>query len=424
MLQLGLLIYQLTTGCYPLQNLFPLSFLISSKLNNHNNFNIEAQLRIDNFVRQQQGKPNLPIPGCKRQCLQTIMNKCLSPNMAERANLMTVGHHLCLCIGLAEWAPFRMAVSVECLHCAGDPTLVYWASGSRGLIVGQFDVPTGKLDRKIILEAPVPTSGMYAHRKGKPVPLAVGHATCLTVVKATNQLWVGTENGAKGSLHVFTIPGMTGHHSVHLQDAVLSILAINNCPMHGDNPFLKYRVFVGLANGTIVVFTGIQKDQVAEMPLQGVRKVIATKNQGPCLGMAMDSAGLVWYSQGDSLEAFDPLTLEPNQKLSRMQMISTAMTFHVDSQVSSLVSPATWRTQADETNGNWLKPLSRSNSLRENRDTLYPKGTVSSQCKPRPAIIVQLTGNQNGMWGFARRSTTIGHWDRETGECRLCYDVR
>ena len=311
-----------------------------------------------------------------------------------------------------------MSVSVECLHCAGDPQCVYWVSGTRGLIVGNFNPDTGELFRHIILEAPIPSSGMFANRKGKPIPLAVGHSTCLTIVKATKQLWVGTENGSKGSLHVFDLPDMKNHHSIHLQDAVLSLLAVNGAPQSDSHQLLCYRVFAGLANGSIIMFSGMHKDKVAQMPLHGARKVIVTKDRGPCLSLVLDPRGRLWYSRGDSVEVIDPLTLQHVAELSSLQVQRPKADLVLPSPTGDAASQ---KPMAKRKSPASSVSLSAPNSARTNAQ-LTRKVTISY--KPKPDVIIQLAVSPQGVWSVARRSTKLFCWDLETGKQRVAYDIR
>lgn len=415
-LQLGILIYELATGKQPLQDIHPPSFIIMSALHDCLHLSVEAQIQADHMALQQSSggggdEPSSIVTGCQRLCLQTIITDCLTPHNQKRPTLKAIRDRLCLCVGGLKWSPLRMSVSVECLHCAGDPQCVYWVSGTRGLIVGSFNPDTGEVFRHIILEAPVPSSGMFANRKGKPIPLAVGHATCLTVVKATMQLWVGTENGSKGSLHVFDLPDMKNHHSIHLQDAVLSLLAVNGGPQAGSHQLLCYRVFAGLANGSIIMFSGMHKDKVAEMPLHGARKVIVTKDRGPCLSLVLDPRGRLWYSRGDSVEVIDPFTLQHIAELSSLQ---------VQRPVADLILPSPTGDTANQ-----KRPASPSltvpNNVSRNKQ-LTRKVTISY--KPKPDVVIQLAVSPQGMWSVARRSTKLFCWDLETGKQRVVYDIR
>ena len=400
--------YELATGKRPFEGIYTPSFVITAILHGSLALNVEAQIQAHNLNLRAQSNDEtaqLPVTGCHRMCLQSIIDSCMTAKTSMRPTLRNIRDRLCLCVGPSPWAPCRMAICVECIYCTGDSPHVYWASGSRGLIVGHFDPDTGENFHHIILEAPIPSSGMFANRKGKPVPLAVGHATCLTVVKATKQLWVGTEDGSKGSLHVFDVTDWSNHHSIHLQDAVLSILALNNSAVTKNDPTLGYRVFVGLANGTIIIFTGMLKDKVAALPLQSQRKVIITRDRGPCLDMTLDPNGKLWFSRGDSIEVMDPVTLMPDSDLEGLQMIPN----RADLPVTPLESS--------------MKDL-RERVLLPIRDRPVFNRSVSISYKPKPEIITQLAASASGVWSVMRRSSKVYCWDLHSGKYKTVYDVR
>ena len=56
------------------------------------------------------------------------------------------------------------------------------------------------------------------------------------------------------TVYVFNLPDMRLHHHLHLQDAVLSLCALNSCGVHYGGDEMKYRVLLGLA---IILFFGI-----------------------------------------------------------------------------------------------------------------------------------------------------------------------
>eukprot|EP00731_Ephydatia_muelleri_P031125 Em0022g639a len=103
------------------------------------------------------------------------------------------------------------------------------------------------------------------------------------MVYATQQLWVGTENGLMGSVYVFNLPDMRLHHHLHLHNAVLSLCALNGCGVHYGGDKRKYRVLLGLANGTIILFFGINQGKVITNPLQGPKLQMFTTGRKPCL---------------------------------------------------------------------------------------------------------------------------------------------
>ena len=228
------------------------------------------------------------------------MDECILRDPVNHRDIKT---RFSLCAGDHLWSPMRMLVNVECMLCSEDAELVYWASGSRGLVTGTIAPSTGHLDYNILQEAPPPESGLFADRRCKPVPIAVGRATGLALVQRTNQLWVSTENGQMGSVYVFNLPDMRRHHHIHLQDAALCVQAVN--AQSGEEE-LAYRTMVGLANGTIIVFQGMgEGGRVFENPLQGPRNVVVTYQRRPCLSFSLTPIGHIWCSCGDTMEVLD-----------------------------------------------------------------------------------------------------------------------
>ena len=228
------------------------------------------------------------------------MDECILRDPVNHRDIKT---RFSLCAGDHLWSPMRMLVNVECMLCSEDAELVYWASGSRGLVTGTIAPSTGHLDYNILQEAPPPESGLFADRRCKPVPIAVGRATGLALVQRTNQLWVSTENGQMGSVYVFNLPDMRRHHHIHLQDAALCVQAVN--AQSGEEE-LAYRTMVGLANGTIIVFRGMgEGGRVFENPLQGPRNVVVTYQRRPCLSFSLTPTGHIWCSCGDTMEVLD-----------------------------------------------------------------------------------------------------------------------
>lgn len=224
-----------------------------------------------------------------------------------------------LCAGDHLWSPMRLLVNVEVMMTSCDSELIYWASGSRGLVTGSILPSTGDLKYNLLQEAPPPESGLFANRRVRPVPIAVGRASGLALVQETNQLWVGTENGQMGSVYVFKLPDMRRNHHIHLQDAVLSLCAINNLADGLGGQEMRYRVLVGLANGTIILFLGLHEGKVLDNPLQGPKLVIATHQRKPCLTMTLTAEGRLWCSCGNSMEMYDVCSLKQVHRLTASQ---------------------------------------------------------------------------------------------------------
>lgn len=277
----------------------------------------------------------------------------------------------------------RLLVNVEAvITTASEPDLVYWASGSRGLITGTMSISTGALSSNILQEAPPPESGLFANRRGKPVPIAVGRASGLALVEKTNQLWVGTENGQMGSVYVFNLPNMRRHHHIHLQDAVLCLCAINSLADKHGGEEMSYRVLVGLANGTVILFLGLHGGKVLENPLQGPKLVIVTHQRKPCLTMTLTSGGQIWCSCGSTMEVYDMCSLKFVRRLSTSQ----------DSSVASVGNAGGSRSGGGGGGGS--------------RD-----------------VITLMMVSRRGVWTVGRRSAVVRLWDQNTGEFKASYDV-
>ena len=247
--------------------------------------------------------------------------------------------------------------------------LVYWASGSRGLVTGTMDPSTGMLCHNILQEAPLPESGLFAHRRGKPVPIAVGRASGLALVRETKQLWVGTENGQMGSVYVFNLPDMRRHHHIHLQDAVLSLCAVNHLAdkISGQAEEMCYRVLVGMANGTIIVFLGQYGGKVLDNPLQGPKLVLMTHQRKPCLAMTLTQKGHIWCSCGQSMDVYNICTLKLVQRLTPYETIDGA--------------------------------------------------------NLRGDVITLMVVSGKGVWTVGRRSPIVRLWDHKTGDIKASYNV-
>lgn len=264
----------------------------------------------------------------------------------------------------------RLLINMEAIVASGDEEgLVYWVSGSRGLVTGTMDPTTGSLSHNILQEAPLPESGLFAHRRGKPVPIAVGRASGLALVRETKQLWVGTENGQMGSVYVFNLPDMRRHHHIHLQDAVLSLCAVNRLAdkISGEGQEMCYRVLVGMANGTIIVFLGKHGGKVLDNPLQGPKLVLMTHQRKPCLAMSLTCEGQMWCSCGPSVEVYDICTLK---------LIHTLTPSHT---------------------------------------------TGGANMKGDVITLMAISGK--GVWTVGRRTPIVRLWDHKTGEVKASYNV-
>lgn len=319
----------------------------------------------------QDGRNDCIATGCQRLCLQSCIDLCLHSSLVAQDELVA---RFSLCAGDHQWSPMRLLVNMEVIVPSNDG-VVYWVSGSRGLVTGQMNVSTGELSYNLLQAAPQPESGLFAHRRGKPIPIAVGRATSLALVLETKQLWVGTENGQKGSVYVFNLPDMRRHHHIHLQDAVLSLCAVNRMAQTVcDKKEMHYRVLVGLANGTIIVFLGQRGDKVLDNPLQGPKFVVTTHLRKPCLEMTLTPEGEIWCSCGQTLEVYDIVTLKNIQRLTPG---------HVDG-----------------------------------------SGTAKGTSTVRGDVIALMDVNGRGVWTVGRRSSTVRLWDRKTGNIKVSYSVK
>lgn len=320
---------------------------------------IEAELSCE---RRQTEKTSQQMVSCHRMCMQTTMEECIARERVAPALLKT---RLSLCGGQHEWSPMRLTLNPECILSSEGGSLIYWASGSRGLVTGTLDTSTGALNSNILQEAP------FVHKMPpKPVPIAVGRATGLTLVEETQQLWVGAENGERGSVYVFKLPDMRQHHYIHLQDAVLSLSALNKMAVKYGGEDMKYRVIVGLANGTIIQFLGTQQGKIFENPLQGPRLVIHLAGNKPCIALQLTTQGHIWCSSGNGVEVLDAVSLKSIRKL-------------------SLVS------QRD----------GREHSLRRND------------------AITLMNINWYGLWTVGRRSPIVRLWNQESGNLIASYNI-
>jgi leucine-rich repeat kinase 1 len=362
---LGLLIYEIATGIQPYEHVYDLGTVALALLHKKLKINVEAEL--NNNGNNKCRKTSQRAVSCHRMCMQSSMEECI---VKERLAATLLKARLSLCGGNHEWSPMRLTLNPECVLCSGENDLIYWASGSRGLVMGTLDISTGSLNSNILQEAPRPESGLFAHRRGKPVPIAVGRATALTLVEETQQLWVGTENGSSGSVYVFKLPDMRRHHYIRLQDAVLSLVALNKISVRYGGDEMKYRVLVGLANGTIIQFIGVHKDKILENPLQGPRVVVHLVDHKPCIAMQLTAQGHLWCSSGNSVEVLDAVTLRGIRKL-----------------------PLTLREEGKE------------HVLKKND------------------VITLMSINRYGVWTVGRRSPILRLWNQESGNFIASYDI-
>lgn len=357
---LGLLTYEIATGIKPYENVYNLDTVTLALLHNKFKLNVEAELN-------SREKCQRPV-SCHRMCMQTTVEQCVTKEHIQPLLLKT---QLSLCGGNHEWSPLRLTLNPECILCSEEGDLIYWASGSRGLVTGTLDVSTGVLNTNILQEAPRPESGLFAHRRGKPVPIAVGRATMLTLVEETEQLWVGAEDGSRGSVYVFNLPDMRRHNYIHLQDAVLSLAALNKLAVRYGGEQMKYRVLVGLANGTIIQFLGIHQGKILENPLQGPKLVIHLVGNKPCIAMQLTAQGHLWCSSGNGIEVLDTVTLKSIRKL------------HLKSQID-----------------------------------------VKEDPRRRTDAITLLSVNWYGVWTVGRRSPILRLWNQESGDIIASYDIQ
>ena len=364
---LGLLVYEIATGTQPYEHVYNLGTVVLALLHKKLNINVEAELNSSSNGNKRQRSCQRPV-SCHRMCMQSSIEECIVNKRLVPALLKT---RLSLCGGNHEWSPMRLTLNPECILCSGESDLIYWASGSRGLVMGTLDTSTGDLNSNILQEAPTPESGLFAHRRGKPVPIAVGRATALTLVEETQQLWVGAENGSSGSVYVFKLPDMRRHHYIRLQDAVLSLVALNKVSARYGGEQMKHRVLVGLANGTIIQFIGAHQGKILENPLQGPRLMVHLADHKPCIAMQLTAEGHVWCTSGNSVEVLDAATLKSIRKLLLKSQ--------------------------DEGKEHILK---------------------------RNDVITLMSINRYGVWTVGRRSPILRLWNQESGNFIASYDIQ
>ena len=368
---LGLLIYEIATGNRPYEHIHSLSTVVLALLHNRITLNVEAELENSSKKRKknQEQKTQCTV-SCHRLCMQTAIEQCI---LSERVASSFLRSRLSLCAGNQTWSPLRLTLNPECLLCSEEADLVYWTSGSRGLVTGTLNVNTGELNSNILQETPKPESGMFMKRIPKPVPIAIGRTTALTLVEETQQLWVGAENGERGFVYVFKLPDMRTHHYIHLQDAVLSLVAFNKSPVKFGGDSMKYRVLVGLANGAVILFLGVHAGRILENPLQGPKHMVHLGGRRPCIAMQLTAQGHVWCSSGPDVEILDTVTLRSIRKLS--------LSCH---------------------------------ALPEE------KGIPP----PRSDVITLLRVNWYGVWTVGRRSPILRLWNQESGALISQYNIQ
>ena len=395
---LGVLCYELATGKRPYEDIYPLPLFITGMLQGHFNINIEASL----LLHQTRGKTS----SCSKICLQMFMQECFDTRKSLFiVNTLQLLPKLSLCSGDGSWSPLRTCVNIECIENCADTGLIHWASGSRGLVVGTLDPVTGKTNNRILQAAPTPPSGLFANRKGKAAPNAVGRATAIAIVKETQQMWVGIENGNMGSLYVFDLPDMDTHYYTPMsEDAVLCLLACNDALYKvGASQRSKYSVLIGLANGTIQIFTGHSSDgiTVCRNPLKGHKQVIAIPNRLSCLSMVLTPSGDIWCACSDTIQILDTSKLKFRDIVISNQHHSSPVLQH--------------RTL-----------LSSPKSVRRNPTRLSTK-EVSILAKlhenAKADLIVLLVYSSQGIWSVARRGTSVKLWDINSSKIKTEFDI-
>ncbi|CAI8010339.1 Leucine-rich repeat serine/threonine-protein kinase 1, partial [Geodia barretti] len=369
---LGLLIYEVATGTKPYEEIYTLSTVVLSLLNKRLQLNVEAELANSRRARRD-SRTQTPV-SCHRLCMQTSIEECVAGKEIYPGHLRA---RLSLCAGNQEWSPVRLTLNPECLLCSEEADLVYWTSASRGLVTGTLDIRTGTLNSNILQEAPPPQSGLFAKRMPKPVPIAVGRATGLTLVEETQQLWVGAENGSRGSVYVFKLPDMRTHHYIHLQDAVLSLAALNKLAVSYGGEQTKYRVLVGMANGALIQFLGVHQGKILENPLQGPKLVVYLVGNRPCIAMQLTVQGHVWCSSGSDVEVLDTVTLRSIRRI----------------------------------------PLTPPPSPEKNRG-------ISPLPPSWGDVITLLRVNWYGVWTVARRSPILRLWNQESGALISQFNIK
>lgn len=393
---LGILCFELATRERPYEGIYPLPMLVTGMLQGHLNINIEASLLLN--------RTSNTTSSCSKMCLQTFMQECFDSKKASSIlSPVLLLPKLSLCSGDGNWSPLRTCVNIECIENSTSSGLVHWASGSRGLVVGTLDPTTGKTSHHILQAAPTPTSGLFANRKGRPAPIAVGRASATAIVRESQQMWVGTENGSMGSVYVFDLPSMETHYYIHMQDAVLCLLACNDalCKV-GASERSKRCVLVGLANGTIQLFSGHSSDgtTVCHNPLQGHRQVIVVPSKLSCLSMTLTPSGDIWCACGDTIQILDT---------SKLQFCNSLMS---DQHRNSPTLPRT-------------ELLSSPKSIQSNRLSVKEVKILTKLHENTKAdMIVLLVHSSQGIWSVARRGTSLKLWDIKTNKIKTEFDIK
>lgn len=365
----GLLLYEIAMKKKAYEGVFPLPTVITGIYYQKLHLNLEPELEHLHMIGDKRAHL---VTGCHRLCLQSVVKLCVS---MEDISYQLLRTKLNLCAGGFKWGPMKLNLDVECMLPSPDGTMVYWASGSRGLVVGTMKPDKdGDLYSHILAENPTPESGLFANRRGRPVPIYVGHATAVALSAAQNKLWVGTENGLMGSVYVFDLPDMKSHHYIHLQDAVLSLQVVNDRGGDKADSNMKHQALVGLANGSIILFHGVHQGRVLDNPLHGPRRVIASKDKKPCLSIELTGNGHVWCSCGNGLEIFELSTLQTVQRHSCHYQAETE----------------------------------------DKRQTSR---------KLKGDVITLMVVNRKGVWTVARRSSVLCLWDTVSGDLKASLDI-
>jgi len=392
---LGILSYELATGERPFENIHPLTVVFTGMLQGHLKVNIEAALELR--------RKSSYASSCSKTCLQMFMNDCFDRKYSYR-NISQLVPKLSLCSGENCWSPLKTCVNIECIESCSGSKVVHWASGSRGLVVGTLNPATGEMNRRILQSPPTPTSGLFANRKGRPAPIAVGRASAIAIVEETQQLWIGTENGSMGSVYVFNLPDMETHYYFHMPDAVLCLLACNDSLLKlGASERSKHSVLVGLANGTIQIFSGHSNDgvTVCHNPLQSQRQIIPVPDRLSCLSMAMTTTGDVWCACGDTIQILDTSKLQFRDCFAGNQHRRSPSLRH-----GPIPSSPNSQRRAPQ-------PLS---SMDVSRLTKLQENTKAD-------VIVLLLCSYHGVWSVARRGTTLKLWDIDTNKIKAELDI-